>query len=232
MNREVTDEALEIIKLAFENETFSYKGKYFELPPGGIPDRGGFVETLTLIPRPKYPYEIWQAITSPPTLEHAPVLGHGGVFWNQNHSFIERFFDRYAEVWAASHDGVELGPGEKRLLVLNVRVEDTYEDALDSARPGHDEFWKFLGPYGWSRGYMGDDGKPVAPGLIPTLENSIGQKTWVVGSPDQVAEGIQWYKDTLSLQDLVLFPNFAGDSYEKTDEQMTRLAEEVLPLVK
>jgi alkanesulfonate monooxygenase SsuD/methylene tetrahydromethanopterin reductase-like flavin-dependent oxidoreductase (luciferase family) len=54
----------------------------------------------------------------------------------------------------------------------------------------------------------------------------------VVGSPEQVAEGIQWYKDTLALQDLVLFPNFAGDSYEKTDEQMTRLAEEVLPLVK
>jgi len=27
----------------------------------------------------------------------------------------------------------------------------------------HDEFWKFLGPYGWSRGYMGEDGKPVPP---------------------------------------------------------------------
>jgi alkanesulfonate monooxygenase SsuD/methylene tetrahydromethanopterin reductase-like flavin-dependent oxidoreductase (luciferase family) len=232
INREVTDEALEVIKLAFENETFSYKGKYFELPPAGIPDRGGFVETLTLIPRPKYPYEIWQAITSPPTLEHAPVLSHGGVFWNQNHKFIKRFFDRYAEVWAESHDGVELGPGEKRLLVLNVRVEDTYEEALESARPGHDEFWKFLGPYGWSRGYAGDDGKPVAPGLIPTLENSLGQKTWVVGTPEQVAEGIQFFKDMLSLQDLVLFPNFSGDTYEKTDEQMTRLAEEVLPLVK
>ncbi len=232
INREITDEALEVIKLAYENESFSFKGKYFELPPAGIPDRGGFVETLTLIPRPKYPFEIWQAITSPPTLEHAPVLGHGGVFWNQNHAFIKRFFDRYGEVWSASHDGEELPPGEKRLLVLNVRVEDTYEEALDSARPGHDEFWKFLGPYGWSRGYMGDDGKPVAPGLIPTLENSLGQKTWVVGTPEQVAAGIQFYKDTLSLQDLVLFPNFSGDTYEKTDEQMTRLAEEVLPLVK
>ena len=47
-----------------------------------------------------------------------------------------------------------------------------------------------------------------------------------------MAEGIQFFKDTLSLQDLVLFPNFSGDTYEKTDEQMTRLAEEVLPLVK
>ncbi len=53
-----------------------------------------------------------------------------------------------------------------------------------------------------------------------------------MGSPEHVAEGIQYYKDLLSLQDLVLFPNFSGDTYEKTDEQMTRLAEEVLPLVR
>ena len=35
------------------------------------------------------------------------------------------------------------------------------EEARATALAGHDEFWKFLGPYGWSRGYMGPDGKPV-----------------------------------------------------------------------
>jgi hypothetical protein len=49
------------------------------------------------------------------------------------------------------------------------------------------------------------------------------------GDTEQVAEGIQFFKDTLSLQDLVLFPNSSGDTYEKTDEQMTLPAEEVLP---
>ena len=48
---------------------------------------------------------------------------------------------------------------------------------MRTATPGHDEFWKFLGPYGWSRGYMGDDGKPAKPGLIPSLATSIEQKT-------------------------------------------------------
>ena len=67
INREMMDEAMEVILRAFENETFSYHGSYFDLPPPGIPDRGGQVEELTLVPRPLYPYDIWQAITSPPT---------------------------------------------------------------------------------------------------------------------------------------------------------------------
>jgi hypothetical protein len=101
-----------------------------------------------------------------------------------------------------------------------------------SARPGHDEFWKFLGPYGWSRGYMGADGKPAPAGLIPTLEESVENRTWVIGSPQEVAEGIAFYRDALGgLADLCLFPNFSGDTYAKTDEQITRYAEEVRPLL-
>ena len=116
------------------------------------------------------------------------------------------------------------------MLVLNTCVEDTREQAIESVRPGHDEFWKFLGPYGWSKGYMADDGKPAKPGLIPTLEDSMDrQRTWVVGSPDEVAETIAWYRDELGIEDLMLFPAMPGDSYAKVDTQLHRLAEEVLP---
>src|SRR6266540_6714907 len=193
INREIMDEAMDIITLALDKESFSFHGKHFQLPPPGIPDRGGTVQTLTLVPRPIYPYEIWQAVTSPPTLEYVPVVGHGAVFWNQHYSFIERFWDTYGDRYAAAHDGHDLAPGEKRMLVIAVRVEDTYEEAMRTARPGHDEFWKFLGPYGWSRGYMGDDGKPAKPGLIPTLETSIEQKTILLGSAADVAEGVRFY---------------------------------------
>ena len=73
-------------------------GDVFDFPPPGIPDRGGFVEELTLVPQPLYPYEIWQAITSPPTLEQVPRAGWGGVFWNCHHSFIKMRWERFAEV--------------------------------------------------------------------------------------------------------------------------------------
>ena len=118
------------------------------------------------------------------------------------------------------------------MLVIKIRIEDSHELALRTARPGHDEFWKFLGPYGWSRGYMGADGKPARPGLIPTLEESIDQKTILVGTPEQVAEGVQFYRDLLGVENLTIFPHLIGDPYEKANEQLERFMGEVVPLVK
>jgi alkanesulfonate monooxygenase SsuD/methylene tetrahydromethanopterin reductase-like flavin-dependent oxidoreductase (luciferase family) len=230
LNREVFEESMEIVRRALDQGSFSFSGKHFQIPVPGIPDRGSTVQELTLIPRPMYPYEIWQAVTSPPTLGYVPVVGHGAVFWNQHHAFIKRFWDTYGERYAISH-GVELEAHEKRMLVVAVRIEDSYEKARETALPGHDEFWKFLGPYGWSRGYMGPDGKPAKPGLIPTLDESIENKTILLGTPEQVAEGVQFYRDLLGLEHLTIFPHMLGDPYKKADEQMARFMTEVIPLV-
>lgn len=229
LNRKQFDEAMDVIQLALNNETFRYSGDVYTFPPAGIPDRGGFVETLTLVPRPLHPFESWQAITSPPTLEYVPRKGWGGVFWLKHYSFTKHFWDRYAEIYAETH-GTELAPGEKRLLVINPYIADSREQAMNEVRDGHDEFWKFLGPYGWSRGYMGEDGKPSPPGLIPTLEQSLDNRTWVVGTADDVAEQILQYSEELGgVENLVIFPNMPGDAYSRTAEQLTRFAEEVLP---
>jgi alkanesulfonate monooxygenase SsuD/methylene tetrahydromethanopterin reductase-like flavin-dependent oxidoreductase (luciferase family) len=228
-NRKQFDEAVEVIRLALDNESFAYHGDIFDFPPAGIPDRGGFVETLSLLPRPIYPYEIWQAVTSPPTLEAVPAKGYGGVFWLKHHSFVKEWWERFAERWAETQD-TELAPGQHRLLVVNTCIDDTREAAMASVRNGHDEFWKFLGPYGWSRGYMGADGKPAPAGSIPTLEDSIENRTWLVGTADDVAEGIAAYNEELGgLENLVIFPNMLGDPYSKSEEQMQRFAEGVMP---
>ena len=229
-NREYFEEQMEIVKMALTQESFHLDGKYFQLPVPGIPDRGTTVQELTLVPRPIYPFEIWQAATSPPTVEYTPKADHGAVFWNQHPTFIKRMWDRYGEVYEQSH-GRAIGNHEKRMLVVSVRIEDTHEEAMRTARNGHDEFWKFLGPYGWSRGYMGEDGKPVKPGLIPTLEESMKQRTILVGTAEEVAAQVQEYKDLLGLEYLTLFPHLAGDPYSKAVEQMQRFMDEVVPLV-
>ncbi len=231
LNRKQFEEAVQVMRLALDNETFSFKGDIFEFPVPGIPDRGGFVKDLTLLPRPLHPYEMWQAITSPPTLATVPVNGWGGVMWLKHHTFMKQFWDRYAELYAETH-GAELAPGEKRMLVVNTCVEDTREEAIESVRNGHDEFWKFLGPYGWSRGYMGENGKPAEPGLIPSLEESIDNKVWLVGTAEDVAEQIAWYRDELGgIENLTFFPGMPGDKYDKVEEQVQRIAEGVLPLL-
>lgn len=230
LNREVFEESMEIIRMALGRERFSFSGKHFQIPVPGIPDRGATVQDLTLIPRPIYPYEIWQAVTSPPTLEYVPVVGHSAVFWNQHPLFIKRMWDRYGEVYE-QHHGATLAPHQNRMLVVSVRIEDTHEQAVESARDGHDEFWKFLGPYGWSRGYMGPDGKPAPAGLIPTLDQSMEQRTILVGTAEEVAEHVQYFRDLLDLEYLTIFPHLIGDKYSKAEEQMERFMSDVMPLV-
>ena len=61
-NREEFEEAVDIIFKAFNNESFSHKGKYYTLPPE-VPYRGYTLKELTLVPRPKtLPVECWQPI--------------------------------------------------------------------------------------------------------------------------------------------------------------------------
>ncbi|MBL7500586.1 LLM class flavin-dependent oxidoreductase [Frankia sp. CNm7] len=232
VNRDVTGEALDLLLAALDNETFSHRGRYFQAPPPGIPDRGGEVESLTLIPRPAYPYQVWQAISSPGSLAAVPARGFGGVFWLVNRSLLRGRWDRYAEVYADTHDGARLAPGEKRMVVLNTCLADTREQAMELARPGHDEFWRFLGPYGWNRAYLGPDGGKPPAGWVPTLEDSVDQGVWAVGTAQDVAEAIARLRDDLGgLTDLTIFPTGPGESYDATDEQLRRFARDVRPLL-
>ena len=100
---------------------------------------------------------------------------------------------------------------------------------MEAIRSGHDEFWKFLGPYGWSKGYMGDDGKPAPMGLVPTLEETLDQKIFAIGTAEDVAEQIAWYDEQIGLENLLLFPGMPGDRYDDIEEQLGRLAGDVLP---
>ena len=63
-NRELFEEQVEIIFKAFNNESFSHKGKHYTLPPE-VPYRGYQLKELTLVPRPvNLPVECWQPIVS------------------------------------------------------------------------------------------------------------------------------------------------------------------------
>jgi alkanesulfonate monooxygenase SsuD/methylene tetrahydromethanopterin reductase-like flavin-dependent oxidoreductase (luciferase family) len=229
LNREVSDESLDLLLAALDTERFCHRGKHFQAPPTGIPDRGGEVEHLTLVPRPRHPYAVWQAVTSPGSLRSVPVRGFGGVFWLLNRDVLRERWAQFADNYAAAH-GVDLAAGEKRTVVVNTWIEDTHGAAVERARPGHDEFWRFLGPYGWTRGYRGPDGGPPPPGWVPTLEDSMAQGTWVVGTAVEVADGLRELRADLGgLTELTLFPSAPGDTYAATQDQLRRFAAEVRP---
>ena len=227
VNREVFEESMEVIKAAWYNERFSYRGKHFVFPPDDIPDRGSYVNDLTLIPRPTRPVEIYQPVTSPETIEYVPRAGHKAVYWLQNTQSQVDKWERYAQVRAEL--GRPVGPGEDRTLVLNVHVGRTREEAMRRGKPGHDEFCKFLAPYGRFSSYRFADGSKVPFDYCPTVDDSNRLKIQLVGSIDDVVDGVGYWRDLLDLKHLCVFFDFPGLTREDMDQQLAMFATEVMP---
>ena len=227
INREVFEEAMEVIKLAWTNERFSYRGKQFVFPPDEIPDRGSYVDDLTLIPRPQRHVDVYQPVTSPETIEYVPRAGHKAVYWLQNADSQKQKWDRFAEI--REEMGNPVAPGEDRTLVLNIHVGRTREEAMKKGAPGHDEFARFLSPYGRFSSYRNPDGSKVAFDHCPTVEESVSQKIQAIGSVDDVVDIVGFWRELLDLKNLCIFFDFPGITQDGMKEQMHLFAEEVMP---
>ena len=227
VNREVFEESMEIIKTSWYNETFSYRGKHFTLPPDDVPDRGSYVDHLTMIPKPRRIVDIYQPVTSPETIEYVPRAGHKAVYWLQNADSQKQKWDRYAEI--REEMGEPVAPGDDRCLVLNMHIGKTREQALIKGRPGQDEYNKFLSPYGRFTSYRNPDGSKVPFNFCPTVEESNAQKIQIVGSIDDAVDAIGFWRDLLDLKHICFFFDYPGLTREEMQEQLHLVAEEVFP---
>jgi alkanesulfonate monooxygenase SsuD/methylene tetrahydromethanopterin reductase-like flavin-dependent oxidoreductase (luciferase family) len=223
LNRERFEEAMEVIRLAWTQERFSFHGKHFDYPPPGIPDRGRDVEELTLIPRPTRPIEIYQPVGSPRTLTYVAQKGYHGLFALASPPKMKRAWDLFAD--EAAKVGRQLAPGEGRCMQLMVHVGSTTEKAMARVRGGHDEYVKFLSPYGRFGQYADD----LPFGYTPTLEETQAARAMAIGSVEDVVAVLGEFRDVLDLQHVLLFPEFPGLTREEIDEQLVLLAEEVMP---
>ena len=227
INREVFEESMEVIKAAWYNERFSHRGKHFVFPADDIPDRGSYVNDLSLFPRPLRTVDIYQPVTSPETIEYVPRAGHKAIYWLQNAESQLSKWNRYAEI--RQEMGSPVGPGEDRCLVVNIHVAKTREEAVRRGGPGHDEFCKFLAPYGRFSSYRNPDGSKVPFDYCPTIESSTRNKIQIIGSIDEAVDMLGFWRDLLHLKHVCFFFDLPGLTREEIDEQMHLVMEEVLP---
>ena len=227
INRQIFEESLEIIKRAWTNERFSFKGEHFTLPADDIPDRGSNVDDLTLIPRPQRNIDIFQPVTSPETIEYVPRAGHKAVYWLQNADSQLDKWNKFAKI--RDDMGKPVAPGDDRCLVLNIHVGKTREAAMKKGKPGHDEFCRFLAPYGRFASYRNPDGSKVAFDHCPTVQESIDQKIQAIGSVDDVVDTIGFWRDLLDLKHLIIFFDLPGLTRQEMKDQLHMVAEEVMP---
>jgi alkanesulfonate monooxygenase SsuD/methylene tetrahydromethanopterin reductase-like flavin-dependent oxidoreductase (luciferase family) len=231
-NRELFEEQVEIIKKAWHNETFSHRGTHYTLPADGLDDRGRDVTTLTLIPKPwTTPVEIWQPVTSPKTYEYVARERHKAVYWVMSIPRLRQGWRLFQDLYE-QHHGKLLRRGENRMLVLNVTIGDTTEHAMSIARNGHDEFWRFLAPYGRQVNYLDAEGKSWPNTRYPTLEESMEQGAWVVGSGSEVAERLGRLHEELGIEYLTIFPQLPGMDRGVVVDQLERFAHDVAPVLR
>jgi alkanesulfonate monooxygenase SsuD/methylene tetrahydromethanopterin reductase-like flavin-dependent oxidoreductase (luciferase family) len=222
-NREVFEEQVEIFKAATENERFSYRGKYYTIPPDGLTFRGEPVTEFPLVPRPiNTPVRVYQPISSEETLLYAARQRHVGVFANHPWDRMVPWWQRYGDAVQEAHR-VTLRPGEDRLLQVQVHIADSAPAAIETARRGHDELTKLLWPNIIRR-------NPVLAGRLPfTLEERMAGKSWIVGTPEQVRDTLLEMHEVLGYEGLLIFPHLPGMRRPETLEQLERFWAEVRP---
>src|SRR5262249_52467747 len=129
---------------------------------------------------------------------------------------------RYAEIVEEAH-GVKLRPGEDRVLQVQLHVSDSADEAIRTARRGHDELTKLLWPNIVRR-------NPALASRAPfTLEERIAGKSWIVGTSEQVRDTLCAMQEELGYEALVIFPHLPGMRRQQTLEQLGRFWNDVRP---
>jgi alkanesulfonate monooxygenase SsuD/methylene tetrahydromethanopterin reductase-like flavin-dependent oxidoreductase (luciferase family) len=229
-NKELFEEQMEILLKCFNEKSWSHRGKHYTIPPE-VPYRGYTLREITCVPRPIHlPVEIWQPIASGKTLDYIATRGIKGMVTLNGERIVDQIFRAYRE--AAARAGRRLELGQDLCWGVGLYLADSREDAIRRLEPAHDERYKWFAPFGFVR-YADAEGRPWgtpgAPARVPTLQEGIDQKAWLVGPPDQAIEVIKEFEARYPALDQVMLHWAEGIPPKEFREQLHRFAREVMP---
>ncbi len=200
-NRDLFEEQVDIIFKAWNEQSFSHHGKYYDLPPKVI-YREQELKDLTLVPRPRtLPVECWQPIVSVSPRGIDFMMKHGIKGVVPGGKRVDEVARKWQEAQAARGRETELG--EDLELVLQIIMADTQEQAIQEATCWFEEQLKVLSPLGrmpfLKREQILATYDPVkAPTAgLPTVHDLVRDGAWICGPPEHVYERICEYQERL-----------------------------------
>ncbi len=229
-NRELFEEQVEVIFKAFNEESFSHKGKHYTIP-AEVPYRGYDVKEVTLVPRPAHlPVETWQPIVSGGSIDFIAKNNIKGVVALTGESLVEDMFSQHRE--AAARHGRSLVPGEELALGVGFYIADSEQEAIYKLRPFHDERYKWFAPFGFVR-YTDEEGRPWgtpgAPARVPNIEDGVQQKAWICGPSDKFVDFLHDLEKKYPGLEHIILHWAEGMPRDEFMEQLARFAKEVMP---
>ncbi|MDE0042305.1 MAG: LLM class flavin-dependent oxidoreductase [Candidatus Poribacteria bacterium] len=191
-NREKFEEQVEIIFKAWNEQSFSHHGKYYDLPAKVI-YREKELEEITLVPRPvNRPVECWQPIfsVSPRGIDFMIKHGIKGVVPSGGRAH------KIAMQWRESlcRAGRDTQLGEELALVLQIHIADTQEKAIREATVWFEEQLKVLSPLGRMPQLSREqilatyDPETAPTAGLPTVHDLVRDRAWICGPPEHVYE--------------------------------------------
>jgi len=229
-NRELFEEQIEILLKCFNEEAFSHRGKHYTIPPE-VEYRGYTLREITCVPRPVHrPVEIWMPIASGKTIDFLARHDFKGMVTLNGEKILDDVIRAYQA--ACARAGRQKALGQDICWGAGVYLADTVEEAIRRVEPAHDERYKWFAPFGFVR-YAAAQGRswgmPGAPARVPTLEDGIAQKAWLVGPPAQVIEGIKSIEAKYPGLEHFMIHWAEGIPPKEFKEQLRWFAREVMP---
>src|SRR6059058_2803447 len=236
-NRELFEEQVEILFKAFNEESFSHKGKHYTLPPE-VPYRGYDLKELTLVPRPlRRPVECWQPIQggSERALDFMAkhgiqgLVGGGSAEGGAMHSVVMKWQEAHARI------GKHLELGERLCFGFHFYIADSREEGIREAAKYYEENMKMFGELRLVRALSDEqieimrDPKKAPTAKLPRIEDAINAGGVLCGSPEQIVEHLKALEKRYPGLDRVSVSLSVGVPKSACLEQLERFATEVMP---
>ncbi len=218
INREAFEEALDIIKLAWTRETFSYDGKFWKIPaetPWDFPatrkwGRGlgpdGRLTEIGIVPRPlqkPHPPIYFPFAFSMTTVRHGARVGGIPVLLSGDIDFCKDLFTVYQEEAATAGRSLKWGESVALGGFLSVAPEAGKAEAFAQPyRWAHDEWFT---PFGFPKG----------------LE--------LIGDPDTISRQLETLQTALRFEEFFIWLNQGLSPHAQVLENLELFATKVMP---
>jgi alkanesulfonate monooxygenase SsuD/methylene tetrahydromethanopterin reductase-like flavin-dependent oxidoreductase (luciferase family) len=236
-NREIFEEACDVMFQAFEGKPFSHKGKYYTIPPE-VPYRGYTLKEITLVPGPeRVPVECWQPIQSGSERAFDFMAKHGisGVIGggSAEGGAVDRHMEGFRQAYARR--GVHLEPGEKLALGYQFHIASSREQAIKEAAPNYEENMKMFGELRLVRALTDEQiaamRDPALAGTVklPGIEDAVKAGGFLAGTPADIIEQLKAVEARYPGLDRVICATPLGTPLDVQLEDLDRFAKEVMP---
>src|SRR5271168_68731 len=239
-NRELFEEQVDIIFKAFNNESFSHRGKHYTLPPE-VPYRGYDLKELTVVPRPmRLPVECWQPIQGGTARAMDFMAKHGIRGLIGGGSAEGGAMHRVVLGWQEAHArrGQDLELGERLCFGFHFYLAKNREQGIREAAKFYEENMKMFGELRLVRALTDEqieimrDPKRAPTAKLPRIEDAVKSGGFLTGSPDEIIEHLMKLEKAYPGLDRISISLSVGVPEAVALEQLERFAKDVMPAFK